>query len=84
MNEKILAEIYVPAAGESYDVWIPKSLRIRDLVMLLSEALSSLVQGQFQGNPGTGLFWRGSGELLDMNRTVRALGLENGAELMLI
>ena len=84
MNEKILAEIYVPAAGESYDVWIPKSLRIRDLSILLSEALSSLVQGQFQGYPGTGLFWRESGELLDMNRTVRALGLENGAELMLI
>ncbi len=82
--EKILVEVFVPAEGVSYDVLLPRELRIGEVISLLSRAFSDLSDGCFREGDTTFLCDRKSGKILSLERTVYELALRNGSSLMLI
>ncbi|MDR1157978.1 MAG: methyltransferase [Oscillospiraceae bacterium] len=81
---KLLIEVYLPAAGRSFDVSIPSALPLYEVTALVSKALSELSEGLFVANASTVLCDRQTGEILDAHMTAAEAGLYNGAGFMLI
>lgn len=82
--DKILVEVYLPAAGSSFDVIVPCDLRLFEAIMMLSKILSELCQGYFISSEDTVMCDKESGAILNINMSVGELGLCNGSKLMLI
>ena len=82
--DKVLVEVYVPAAEREYDVLLPLESKLYEVVFLLSGTLSELSQGHFAATKDTILCDRSNGSILNINQTVEENGLENGRKLMLI
>ncbi len=84
MNDKVLVEILVPASGESFDVYLPLTGRLSNVIPLVSEALTSLSGGKFKATEDSILCDRESGSIFNINMCIGELGIANGARLMLI
>ncbi|MGL5152195.1 MAG: methyltransferase [Clostridium sp.] len=82
--EKILIEVYLPAVGESFEVYIPLDSNFYDVTLLVSQALSELSNGLFKWRDDCVLCHRESGKVFNINLSARELGLINGSKLMLI
>ncbi len=82
--EKIMVELYLPAAEEAYDVRIPGDSRIGDIVPLLETCMAELAEGYFVPKGGSVLCDRETGIALNINLTAREMGILNGTKLMLI
>lgn len=82
--EKILIEVFVPAIEKTFDVYIPPTLKMHEVEMLLSSAISELSSGYFAKSPDTVLCERKNGIIIDINKSASELGLQNGSNLMLI
>ena len=80
---KLLVEIYVPAIGNSYDVFIPHNARVFELLPLISEAVEKLSNGLFV--PNAPVLCNGvTGVIYYSRLTVEDMKLKNGSKLMLI
>lgn len=84
MNNKVLVEITVPAAGEKYDVWIPLESKMADVLSMVSSALSDLSNGRYTAAGDVILCDANSGAIFNVNMEVAELGIKNGSRLMLI
>ena len=84
MTEKALVEIFVPAAAETFDVYIPLACKIGQILPLAAAALSDLSQGKFLADQDTVLCDRNTGSILDVDMEAAELGIHNGSRLMLI
>jgi len=82
MNE-ILIELYVPALGKSYDIFIPTAANIFEISSLVTAAVEKLADGLFLSG-GAVLCGREDGRPLDINATPAELKLRNGSQLLLI
>ncbi|MCM1178617.1 MAG: EsaB/YukD family protein [Clostridium sp.] len=81
---KRMVELYLPAAGASYDVRIPTDSRIGDMIPLLEACMAELEDGYFVPDADSILCDRETGVVLDVNLTAGEMGIVNGAKLMLI
>ena len=81
---KVLVEIALPAAGMSFDVYIPLESRMSEVRTLVTGVLSELSDGKFKGSESTLICDAGSGIIFNINMTVAGLGIRNGSKLMLI
>lgn len=81
---KILVEIFVPAADKRFDVYIPPESRISEILLLTSKLLSELSDGKYKATDETVLCDEKSGKVLDVNMTAFELEIKNGLGLMLI
>ncbi len=81
---KILVEIYVPAVGKSFDVFLPLTSSMNEVLQLVSNSLAQLSDGKFKPTESTVLCDFDSGSIFDINVTVAELRIENGAKLMLV
>jgi len=82
MNE-ILIELFVPALGKSYDVFIPATAKVFEISGLVTAAIEKLADGLFVPN-GAVLCGREDGQPLDASATPAELKLRNGSQLLLI
>lgn len=82
--DKVLVEIFVPAAGRSFDVFIPQTSRMSEVVALASKILSELSNGKYQADPSAILCDAKSGNIFNINLSVYELEIKNGSKLMLI
>ena len=82
--EKILVEIKVPAASAKYDVFIPKTLKMYDIIRIVSKMMSELTKGKYQYDPFAVICDAESGNILDINLYVYESGLKNGSKLILM
>ena len=82
--DRILVEIYLPALGRAYDVYIPLAMRLHEVRKLLNHALGELSGGTVSGNSETILCDRETGMPFDINSSALELNLKNGSRLMLI
>lgn len=81
---KILVEVYVPALGASWDMFIPEQLRLYEVLEMMKKAVSDLSEGRFQADDSTVICHRESGKIININLSVGELGLRNASKLMLI
>jgi hypothetical protein len=81
---KFLVEVYVPAANKTFDVFIPLSIQIFEVVNLIAIQVEALSEGQFKRSINTILCYREDGRLLDINSLVSDSDIKNGTKLLLI
>ena len=93
MNHKALVEIFVPAAGQTYDVYLPLESKMSEVIPLVAAALNDLSGGKFEAggdailcNAQTGAVSVETGTvcMTDVNKELAVLGIHNGSRLMLI
>ena len=82
--DKILVEVYVPALGDSWDMFIPQELKMYKVLEMMKKAVSDLSEGRFRADENTAVCYREDGTILNINLSVRELELKNASKLMLI
>ena len=84
MNHKALVEIFVPAAGQTYDVYLPLESKMSEVIPLVAAALSDLSGGKFEAGGDAILCNAQTGAVYDVNNELAVLGIHNGSRLMLL
>ena len=80
--DKVLVEIYVPVLDRSFDMFIPKSSSMAQVLELIKKAVKEMSDGRFVEN--TALCHREDGTIININLSVEELEIKNGSKLMLI
>ncbi len=81
--EKILIELFVPAAGCTFDVFVPTHCKVSEVLQLLCAAVKELSEGKLIPQKDT-LLCDMQGTPLDINMSVANANLRNSDRLMLI
>ncbi len=84
MNKKVLVEILLPAAGKSFDVFIPLERKMSEVIRLVAGALSDLSDSTYLYSDGAVLCNADTGIIYNVNMEIAELGIKNGSRLMLI
>ena len=85
MNKnKILIELEVPLQEKKYDLFIPINKKIGTVKHLIEEALLELTDNSYEIREDTNLYSKDTGEIYDVNKTVRDTDLQNGSRVILI
>lgn len=82
--KKYLVDVYLPACGKHYDVYLPTGKKIAEVTQLLVSMAESLSDGSYRGTAATVLINANSGEPLNINVTVYDAGIRNSSKLILI
>lgn len=82
--DKIIIELYIPAIGQTHDVFIPMDLRLHEIEGLMATAMMELSGGVYIRSEDAVICERATGTVLDINLSAREQGLSNGSMLMLI
>lgn len=84
LSNKALVEISVPAAAKKFDVFIPLSSKMSEVIQLVSSALSDLSDGNYKATEDVILCDADTGIIFNINMEVAELGIKTGSRLMLI
>ncbi len=82
--DKLIVELYLPAALRGYDVRLPADIPLYESIPLIAQAASRLTAGLYTAGADAALLDRESGMILNIDMTPREAGLCNGSRLMLI
>lgn len=82
--DKALIEVYVPVLDRSFDMFIPLTSPMHDVLELIKKAVSEMSDGRFVANANTTICNREDGTIININLSVYELGIRNGSKLMLI
>ena len=82
--DKVLVNIYVPIINTSYDMFIPLTLRMYEVLDMVKKAVTEMSDGRFIANANNVICSRNDGTVLNINLSVLELGIKNGSRLMLI
>lgn len=84
MNNKLLIGIEIPLIEKKYDVFIPVNKKIGTIKNLLEEALVELTDQAYTPNSELNFYSKDTGDIYDVNKTVRDTDLQNGSRIILI
>ena len=82
--KKYLVDVYLPATGKHYDVFLPTGKLIGEATHLLVSIAESLSGGGYKGTADAVLLNAINGEPLNRNKTVYDAGVRNSSRLILI
>ena len=80
---KILVQIYIPTLSEEYDIFLPINKKIVNIVYLIQRALVD-INPEYKINENIKLCDRMTGDLIDVNSTIKDSNIRNGSKLMLV
>ena len=85
MNKnKILIELEIPLIEKKYDLFIPINKKIGTIKKLIENSLVELIDNDYEVREDTNLYSKDTGEIYDVNKTVRDTDLQNGSRVILI
>ena len=84
MKNKVLVELYVPTIDEIYNLYLPVNRKIGNIIALLNKSLTEVTNGEFVGNEYTMLYNRNTGEMYDVNLSLRKTNIRNGSSIVLL
>ncbi len=84
MNNKIIVEIEIPLIEKKYDIFIPINKKVGTIKTLLEEALVELTDNAYSSSEEFNFYSKETGEIYDVNKTVRDTDLKNGSRIVLI
>lgn len=84
MNNKILVELEIPLIEKKYDLFIPINKKIGTIKTLIENALVELTDEAYVPKKDTNFYSKETGEIFDVNKTVRDTNLKNGSRIILI
>lgn len=83
MKNKILLEIYLPAAEKSIEVRIPRQIKVAQALGMLVEFLKRQ-DGEYIPSDESVLCAMETGKAFDANAFIDNLGLHDGSQVMLV
>ena len=83
MKDKVLVEVIIPSVELSYDVYIPISRKIGNVINLISKSVFELSNGLFVGDQHTALYNQATGDPYPMNVIVKDTNIRNGSKVVL-
>ncbi len=84
MKDKVLVEVYLPMAEQTFETLLPKDIRIADAISLLSRVFSDLANVFYESMDNDVLCDRETGAIYNIGITVREANILNGSRLMLM
>lgn len=81
---KVLVEVIVPLVEEKYEVYIPVGKRISSVIKLMVKVINELTNGYYPIKEDALLVNKVTGNLYDVNITVKDAKIINGSEVILI
>lgn len=82
--DKVLVEIFVPVLDRSFDIFIPRTSSMAQVLELVKKAVKEMSDGRFITNENTAICYRENGTIININLSVYELEIRNGSKLMLI
>ena len=84
MNTKVLVEVYVPDLDIKYNVFIPVSRKVSNVVIDLIKGISELTDGAYPIQNNHALMNSDTCEIYNNNLNIKEAGIKNGTKLLLI
>ena len=84
MNNKLLVEVIVPLLEERYEMFIPINKRISVVIRLIEKALKEMTNGYYPNKDSSVIIDAESGNIFDVNITVKESKMINGSKIILI
>ena len=84
MNNKILIELEIPLIEKRYDLFIPINKKVGTIKNLIENALVELTDSAYVPKDDSNFYSKETGEIFDVNKTVRDTNLRNGSRIILI
>ena len=84
MNNKVLVELIVPKLEERYQVYIPINKRISVVIKLIEKALNEMTYGYYPIKDDSVIIDVESGNVFDINITVKESKMINGSKIILV
>ena len=84
MNNKILIELEIPLIEKKYDLFIPINKKIGTIKALTENALKELTDNAYIPRNDSNFYSKETGEIFDVNKTVRDTEVKNGSRIILI
>lgn len=84
MNNKVLVEVIVPLLEQKYQIYIPISKRISEVIKLIEKALIEMTNGYYPNKESSVIIDAESGNVFDINITVKESKMINGSKIILI
>lgn len=81
--QKILVEVSSPAAGLTYDMFVPDIMQIGEFASLATSLFIQLSGGTFTCKRSVIVSERKSGRVYDPNLTVKEAQIKNGTKLII-
>ena len=81
---KVLVEIFLPASGISYEMKIPRQLKVIQVLEMINNYLRNVEDAEYTPDADSVLCNANTGEIFESNAFIEELGLMNGAKIMLI
>ncbi len=82
--DKVLVEVFVPVLERSFDIFIPLTSPMYEVLELIKKAVKELSDGSFTAGEDTIICHREDGTIININLSVYELEIRNGSKLMLI
>ena len=84
MNNKVLVDVIVPLLEEKYQLYIPINKRISIVIRLIEKALNEMTNGYYPIKEGSVIIDVESGNVFDINITVKESKMINGSQIILL
>ena len=84
MNTKVLVEVYVPELDIKYDLFIPASKKVGNIILLLVKAINELSEGAYPISINHALMNSETCKVYDMHLNLKEADILNGTKLILI
>lgn len=84
MENKVLVILNIPEIDESYDIMIPISRKVGNIIELISKFLNEETDGQYKIDINKNLYNKESGQRYSNNQLVVETDIRNGTRLVLI
>ncbi len=81
---KYLVDVYLPASGQHFDVFLPANKLIGEVISLLVDIVVPLSGNSFERTTDTILINAVNGEVYNFNITVFDAGIRNSTKLILV
>lgn len=83
-KNKILIGLEIPAIEKKFDLFIPINKKIGTIKSLIEKELAESNDIDYEIKEDTNLFSKDTGNIYDVNNTVRDTDLKNGSRIILL
>lgn len=85
MNKnKILICLYIPLIEKKYDLYIPINKKVGTIKNLIEEGLLEITENDYVISSETNFYSKDTGQVYDVNQTVKDTDLKNGSRIILV
>ena len=85
MNKnKILICLYIPLIEKKYDLYIPINKKVGTIKKLIEEGLLEITENDYVISQETNFYSKDTGQVYDVNQTVKDTDLKNGSRIILV